>query len=150
MAVTEKESTATFTNWLVLGLIAYLMYTGITKHLPPKPTPPTPSPLPDVQPIEGLPDVRLSLPEELLTPLITVLQGKPLLKDNWSLDLSGVQQVTVGDGKAWLSPPAKIKYDGPGLLNIGTTVSVISVQEDGKTLLIDIDRSPIDVKVIPK
>ena len=65
------------------------------------------------------------------------------------LDFSGVNVVTVGDGKMLFSPPAKVLYDGPGLLNIGTTVTEISVVPSGEVLLIDLNRSPVDVEVIP-
>ena len=66
--------------------------------------------------------------------------------DGKTIDFSPVQHISIANGTAKFSPPAKItlKY---GLVQLKTTLSAMTVQPGG--IKIEIDNSPIDMELQP-
>lgn len=66
--------------------------------------------------------------------------------DGKKIDFSPVQNISIANGVAKFSPPAKVtlKY---GLIWVKTTLSAMTVQPGG--IKIEIDNSPIDMELKP-
>jgi hypothetical protein len=113
---------------------------------------PTPDRLPDVGPhgpVSGLGDATVRLPPEHFAMVERLLLSGLVLRDNWILDLSPVQSVTIDNGRMIFTPPANVKYDGPGRFDIGTTITEVTARPADGLIFIDIDMSPIDLLVKP-
>jgi len=93
-------------------------------------------------------DIRVEVPAKVFELSKSLLTSGSIRIGEVDVDMGTVNTVTVGGGKLVFDPPARIRYDGPGILNFGTTVTEITVIPDGSALLIDVNRSPIDVKVV--
>ena len=66
-------------------------------------------------------------------------------KDDLRIDASGVQTIRVHNGRLTFDPPIQINWKF-----IETTVTEVSVDHEGTSIFIDVDHSPIDVKVTPR
>lgn len=91
-------------------------------------------------------DKELKIPPQLYRQLSDLLESGKVVDDFFELDLSHVQTITVKGGKLIFSPPVavKIKYMG---ISLNTTISEITNKRKG--IEVNIDNSPIDLKVVP-
>lgn len=129
---------------IVLALIAFVAWGPD----PSAPEPGLPPEVPDGQ-VVGLGDAVIKLPSEQYGPIEHLLLTGKVLRDHWVLDFSSVQTITVSDGRMVFNPPATVTYDGPGRLDIGTTITEITARPADGLIFVDVDMSPIDLKVVP-
>lgn len=67
-------------------------------------------------------------------------------QDGKVADFSHVQTITINNGKVVFDPPIKLSLD-TGVINITTTVSEARTVGDG--IHVEVNHSPINIKVIP-
>lgn len=79
--------------------------------------------------------------------LRSLLQRGMVEHEGKCLDFSTVQNITIKHGVMTFSPPAKISL-AVGPISIKTTMSAITACADG--VEVEIDYSPINIKVIPQ
>lgn len=91
-------------------------------------------------------DKELKISPQLYQILSALLESGKAVDDFFELDLSTVQTITIKSGKLRFNPPAdlKIKYMG---ISLNTTISEITNKRKG--IEVNIDNSPIDLKVVP-
>jgi len=108
--------------------IGYLLYTS----------PPT-------QTTTSFIDKRIEVDESILNVIHSLLDHGKVTQDNAVLDLSPVQTVTVSDNKLTFNPPAKVMWRF-----LSTTITNITASRDDNSIFIDVDHSPVDIKLIKK
>jgi hypothetical protein len=94
--------------------------------------------------------VAMNYPVKIDSSVYRMLQGflssGVVEYDGKTIDFSPVQHISIANGTAKFSPPAKVslKY---GLVTIKTTLSAMTVQPGG--IKIEVDHSPIDMELKP-
>ena len=82
---------------------------------------------------------------ELLKKLLT--EGK-ITKDNFEIDGTAVQNISLGNGFARFDPPLQVSGKF-GFLKIRTTITEIGYESKADAIIADIDASPINIEVRP-
>jgi hypothetical protein len=90
-------------------------------------------------------DKHIEVEESILDVIHSLLDHGKVAKDNAIFDLSPVQTVTISDNKLTFNPPAKVMWRF-----LSTTVTNITAHRSDKSIFIDIDHSPVDIKLIKK
>ena len=108
--------------------IGYLLYTS-----------------PPVQTTTSFIDKRVEVEESILNVIHSLLDHGRVTQDNAVFDLSPVQTVTVSDNKLTFNPPAKVMWRF-----LSTTITNITASRDDNSIFIDVDHSPVDIKLIKK
>jgi len=90
-------------------------------------------------------DRHIEVEESILNVIHSLLDHGKASKDNAILDLSPVQTVTISDNKLTFNPPAKVMWRF-----LSTTVTNITAHRNDKSIFIDVDHSPVDIKLIKK
>jgi len=109
-------------------LIFYLVFTS-----PPVPT------------TKSFIDKHIKVEESILNVIHSLLDHGKVAQDNAVLDLSPVQTVTISDNKLTFNPPAKVVWRF-----LSTTITNITANRNDKSIFIDVDHSPVDIKLIKK
>jgi len=91
-------------------------------------------------------DYPIKINAKLYQLLKDLLNDGIIQQDGKSADFSYVQTITIDNGKVSFDPPVKVSLD-TGVLNITTTVSEARTVGDG--IHVEVDHSPINIKVIP-
>ena len=131
--------------WLTVILIVAFFYAlsqGRQDDVVPDVVPDTP----DVA--TGLiPDVRLTLDPAMHALVREFIETGKISSGRAGVNMTKVDTIRCEPGRLIFSPPIEVNYDGPGFLNVSTTVKEIRVTSDG-AILIDVVNSPVDVIVI--
>ena len=88
----------------------------------------------------------IEIPPAVYEALCTLLQHGTVDRNGNTVDFSPVQQITISNGTATFSPPAKLTAKF-GFINIRTTISSVAVK--GAGIKLEVDNSPIDIEVRP-
>lgn len=91
-------------------------------------------------------DIPYKISKEQYRFIRSLLETGKAENDTLTIDMSELQSVTIHDGKATFSPPIKFTLK-TGLFNLTTTLNYILNKKNG--ILLDINNSPINLKVIP-
>lgn len=140
----QKQSEET-KPWLTVILIVAFFY-GISRGHQKAPV------FPDVVPdqpevVTGLlPDVKLTLDPAIHALVREFIRTGKITSDRVGASMTAVRTIRCEPGKLIFEPPIDVKYDGPGFVNVSTTVKEVRVTSDG-AILIDVVNSPIDVIV---
>ena len=89
-------------------------------------------------------DVRIKLDSKTHGILSDFIRTGKLNRDRIGVDMTQVESIRCLPGRLVFSPPIRVKYDGPGPLNAGTTIKEIRLGADGE-ILVDVVNSPIDL-----
>jgi len=93
------------------------------------------------QPV-GMFDKEFELKGEVHDALFGLLEDGLFERNGLTIDASGVQSVSVSDGKASFDPPIKVDWKF-----LSTTVTDVTAEIGDNTIFIDVDRSPVDVRI---
>jgi hypothetical protein len=94
-----------------------------------------------------LPDVRLTLDPAIHSLVREFIQTGKISSGRAGVSMTSVDTIRCEPGRLIFNPPIDVKYDGPGFVNVSTTVKEIRVTSEG-AILIDVVNSPVDVIVI--
>ena len=100
---------------------------------------------PPVPTAKSFMDKHIEVEESILDVIHSLLDHGKVAKDNAIFDLSPVQTVTISDNKLTFNPPAKVMWRF-----LSTTVTNITASRNDKSIFIDVDHSPVDIKLIKK
>ena len=101
----------------------------------------------DVQPEALSYDYPVPVPASVYRLLDSLLKTGTLEQSGVLLDFSGVQTITIANGKMSFNPPPKVATTVAGV-SIRTTVSSLTAGTDG--IKVEIDNSPINVEIQPQ
>ena len=90
-------------------------------------------------------DKHIEVEESTLNIIHSLLDDGKVTQDNAVLDLSPVQTITISDNKLTFNPPAKVMWRF-----LSTTITNITASRDDNSIFIDVDHSPVDIKLIKK
>jgi hypothetical protein len=90
-------------------------------------------------------DRELKISRELHEILFSLLQYRGFTHGDIDVDASEVKRVIPERGGLTFVDPIKVKWKF-----LKTTIRRITAQEQDGSILIDVDNSPVDVKVVPK
>jgi len=91
-------------------------------------------------------DKELEISPQLYRQLSNLLESGKVVDDFFELDLSEIQTISIKAGKLQFNPPVKVKIKYMGI-SLNTTISEITNKRKG--IEVNIDNSPIDLKVVP-
>jgi hypothetical protein len=92
-------------------------------------------------------DYPVAVPASVYRLLDSLLKTGTLEQSGVTLDFSGVQTITIADGKMSFNPPPKVSATMAGVA-IRTTVSSLTAGTDG--IKVEVDNSPINVEIQPQ
>jgi hypothetical protein len=99
---------------------------------------------PELQPAGLLDDHELKIPADVYNIMVGVLEDGTYVDGNISIDASKLQTIQIGNGRAKMNPPIEVRWKF-----LRTTVEDVSVQNRGRSILVDVNRSPIDLRIVP-
>ncbi len=91
-------------------------------------------------------DKQIEISPQIYQKISTLLETGKVADDNFELDMSPVQNISIKEGSLVFDPPIKLKLSYAGV-TVSTTVTTVKNKRKG--IEINIDNSPIDVKVVP-
>jgi hypothetical protein len=92
-------------------------------------------------------DVPVKIPKETYDLIVQLLKTGRVDFENKYVDISGLQQLTVQQGVLQFHPPIKVGVK-VGPITIKTTIPFVKVR--GSSLEVEIENSPIDIKILPE
>jgi hypothetical protein len=92
-------------------------------------------------------DIPVKIPATLHAAIITLLQTGKASLDNKAIDFSELQHITITDGLIRFNPPVKVSV-AVGPVTVRTSIPHIRV--NGSDLKVEVNNSPIDIKLKPE
>ena len=92
-------------------------------------------------------DYPVPIPASVYRLLDSLLKTGTLEQSGVLLDFSGVQTITIANGKMSFNPPPKVATTVAGVA-IRTTVSSLTAGTDG--VKVEIDNAPVNVEIQPQ
>ena len=96
-------------------------------------------------PVVGLFDKEITVDQRVHATIVGLLETGKYQEKNLLIDASQTQSISISNGRMVFDPPIKINWKF-----IETTITDIAAEPDGTSILIDVDHSPIDVRVVPQ